>query len=386
VRFWFIGALCISSILKVESTYAYPATVGHGYTRCATCHYNPSGNGPLTDYGRSLGAVAVADRPFWLEDDNQASETSGFLGPAKLPSWLRPSGDFRAMVIVPNLGSNFTDPEPRFLVMQAEGNLVLKAFRDRLFAVGTLGYIPDPASFGPQAAAETPNVISREHYLAFRNRTIAVMAGFMDHVFGVRIADHEAYSRSRLGFSMNDQTHAAVVQVSQDRWTLGLQAFAGNLYQEQPVRQKGASLNFQFDFTKNFYVGTSVLASIGQVRRRQAVALYSGIGFFKGSSFVFETGFNRNDPTQFNSPSTAQYFLGQGSFQILRGLYLLSLFEVYAQSAFETPLLMRFGPGVQWFPAQRLEFRLDLQANRRLGGSSANQDAINLLTQVHIWL
>jgi hypothetical protein len=47
---------------------------------------------------------------------------------------------------------------------------------------------------------------------------------------------------------------------------------------------------------------------------------------------------------------------------------------------------VRIGPGVQYFPIQRLELRMDLMNSRYYYSSSAVKDSWTLLLQTHVWL
>jgi len=58
---FFILLTCVYS----QSAKAYPNFIGHGYTSCINCHYNPFGGGPLTDYARAVAATTISSRNFY---------------------------------------------------------------------------------------------------------------------------------------------------------------------------------------------------------------------------------------------------------------------------------------------------------------------------------
>ena len=112
--------------------WAFPHTIGHGYNSCLNCHFNPAGGGPLTDYGRAVGATAFAAVPFYTkksgatpeEIDERLGQQSGFLGSVGLPKWLRPGANFRTLYLQQNITGDSS--VSRWITMQAEANLVLK--------------------------------------------------------------------------------------------------------------------------------------------------------------------------------------------------------------------------------------------------------------------
>jgi len=183
---------------------AYPNFIGFGYTSCLNCHYNPGGNGPLTDYGRALGATVIAAKPFFDKraTDEQLGQQSGFLGTHPLPAWISLAADYRGLQIFDDIGGSSApagSSRSRWIHMQAEGSLVLKTLRDRLFGSATLGYVPVPRTVPPAERSLISTWISREHYVGFRpHKSFGVYAGFMDQTFGLRVPDHNAYIRSNL--------------------------------------------------------------------------------------------------------------------------------------------------------------------------------------------
>src|SRR5579872_4047623 len=107
MRFGSWKLICALLWALPQVAQAYPSYIGHGYTSCFTCHYNPYGNGPLNDYGRALSASTLSARPFFVSretTDEDLAAKSGFLGPiGTLPDWLRLEANFRGMLLVSNL-------------------------------------------------------------------------------------------------------------------------------------------------------------------------------------------------------------------------------------------------------------------------------------------
>ena len=68
-------------ILLSGRGWSYANFIGHGYPSCINCHFNPFGNGQLTDYGRAVSATAISAKTFYPKSWNEEkiAYTSGFL-------------------------------------------------------------------------------------------------------------------------------------------------------------------------------------------------------------------------------------------------------------------------------------------------------------------
>ena len=193
-----------------QDLWAYPNFIGYGYTSCMTCHYNPYGNGPLTDYGRALSATAISNR--WIihgkdKSEEKIAEDSGFLYMKAFNDWVRPSVDYRGLRYARDV--NKDQPKYETIHMQADVNAVIKLDRtDKYIASISFGYAPTPKS---KKGQDVGNYRSREHYIGIRpNQTYGIYIGMMDKVFGIRVPDHIAFSRSITGLAQNDQTHGVL--------------------------------------------------------------------------------------------------------------------------------------------------------------------------------
>src|SRR5262245_65986035 len=108
----------LGSLAGPPSLLAYPGSARWGYANCSTCHYNVSGGGVLTPYGRQLSRELLS--------------TAGGEGEPRFayglstPEWLALGGDFMALV------SSDRDPTTasRFEVMQADVEIGSASCRD----------------------------------------------------------------------------------------------------------------------------------------------------------------------------------------------------------------------------------------------------------------
>ncbi len=383
------GLLLILTLASLaEPARAYPSFIGYGYTSCMTCHFNPLGNGPLTDYGRALGATTVSAKPFFAEglSDEKLAESSGFLGSAKLPEKLKLGADYRGLHLLTGLEANTTS---RYIHMQGEASATFIAIEDSLFLSGTFGYAPVPQSVAPGTRGEVSNWISREHYVAVRRDAWGAYAGFLDPAFGLRVPDHNAYIRSRTQLNINDQSHGALLHYSSERWEAGLHGLLGNFFQEEAFRQKGVSGIFEFEPVPSLRLGASVLRTSNAFRGRQLYAIHSRAGIGKGSSILAQLTLIRDagaSQAAQSSKSGDAIFL-QTQTRMARGVHVLMTFEHYTDDlSARSQRSYRAGPSLQYFPFQRVELRIDLLGTRSIGATSVNADTFTLQSQVHVWL
>src|SRR5690606_24128678 len=136
-----------------------------------------------------------------------------------------------------------------------------------------------------------PNYRSREHYIGYRfTPKFGIYVGLMDKVFGIRIPDHIAFSRSTNGLAMNDQSHGVLVHTGGEKWELGLNAFVGNLSQDAELRQVGGSAKFEYDVASKMRIGASVLSSKSDFLEMYVNAFHGKFGVGKGSALMVEIG------------------------------------------------------------------------------------------------
>jgi len=377
----------ITAFLLPLPAAAYPGFIGYGYNSCAACHYNPLGNGPLTDYGRAVSASAIAAKPFFVSSrtsDEELGESSGFLAGAALPDWFRPSIDYRGMDL---RSKQDTHTFTRWIDMQADVNLVVRWPNDRFFVSGSVGLAPIPPQLPKAVRDSLPSLISREHYVAIRPfKWVGIYAGLMDPAYGIRIPDHNAFIRSKAFLDKNDQTHGVMAHWGFKTADIAIHAMAGNLSQKPALRQKGGSATAEFDVADNWRLGGSAWITDGSFRSRQMGAVHTRLGVGEGSSLMVQAGFVREDGITARAQLGATFFT-QYLVRITRGLNFLGTVEYYTPQYFEKAIrYYRAGPGLQYFPMQRLEFRADLQGSRQVGGSTLDPDIFTLLTQVHLWL
>jgi hypothetical protein len=379
----FIMLACFYS----ENAKAYPNFIGHGYTSCINCHYNPFGGGPLTDYARAVAATTISSRNFYPESmtDERLANSSGFLFNKPENTWLRAQINYRGFQLVRNPNSS-TQEKTMWINMQADARLILKfGENDRFIAVGNVGYAP-PERNAP-AGAEEDTWRSREYYMGYKiTPKIGVYAGLMDKIYGIRVIEHIAYSRVYPQVTQNDQTHGITGHYIGESWEAGLQMFAGNLMQDAEIRMKGFAATAEKTIFGLHRLGGSFISSENDYLKLNSAALHARMNLKEGSALLFEVGRTTQTVVQSKKEKTSHYGLLQTYLRPARGWYVLNNVEYIKTNIEEDPYSIRWGPGVQYFPFQRLELRFDLYNTRNFSKEASTKDNWMYLFQTHVWL
>lgn len=385
MKYLFIYAVVFLSTIKAG--FAYPHFVSHGYTSCITCHYNPYGNGPVNDYGRAVSGTAIAGREFFDEnkpEDEIARETA-FLFKSFEQKHLRPFIGYRGLLYKANLGEEGSKTE--FIHMQLDANLTAKfGEKDQFIASGTFGYAPIPRSLQNTPAGDNMKEYrSREHYVGWRPKpNFGIYFGLMDKPYGIRVAEHIAFSRVTPQLTMDDQAHGVIGHFTAETFEIGLDAFVGNLANDKDIRMKGFSGIFEKTVLENHRLGASFLSQKNSYLKMSSVSVHSRSKISHGTSVLFELGRADKTPLATTAKRQEYFSLLQNHIRTFRGLYLLNSMEYYKNSL-DKSYRVRFGPGLQYFPFTKLELRADLYNTRNFNQEAASKDRWDLLMQVHAW-
>ncbi len=379
--------LVLLSVPQLAS--AYPEFIGYKYASCLTCHFNGHGNGPLNDYGRALWGAEIAGRALARgRSDEELGEASGLFGRRKLPWWLRPGFKARELVYQPNPPSSGVNT--RYITMQADANLALLFNRDQKWAfVGSIGYVPQPQRLQTPGAEKVPEWISREHYLrVLTGENLWWYFGFLDKVYGIRHVNHTAYSRAKLGLAQNDQSHGVVAHYIQPTWEFTVNAFGGNMFQENAdVRQMGLSVTYETEMKEAFRVGTSALYSTSKFVSNARVGTFARYGFGYGSALMGEVGILQDKPKN-GEAKNGYYLFSEATQRIVRGFHVFFVAQLFKdRMEGNRPDNFRTGAGILVWPAQRFEWRLEVENGRQFtDNTEVQRESWLVLSQLHLSL
>lgn len=372
-------------LLISHAVFGYTQFIGHSYTSCLNCHFNPSGGGPLNDYGRVVSATLISSGTFYSKEKNEEeiAYSSGFLFRKPKQNFFRSQINYRGFQVVQNPGSS-TAEQKRWINMQADARAIFKFGEgDRFVAVANYGYAPLPESFDE----DEPEWRSREHYVGFRvTPKFGVYAGLMDKVFGIKVIEHIAFSRQAPEVMQNDQTHGVLLHYLGDQWELFGHGFAGNLTQDDDLRMKGGSISIERTAFDIHRFGASLMTSRNEYQELLSYSTHGRFNLKDGSAILAEVGQVQRKSENGSDDRTQRYGLLQTYLRPVRGLYFLSNIEYFKRDIENSDYTVRWGPGLQYFPVQRLELRFDAYNTRNFSPDSSSKDSWMYLVQTHIWL
>ena len=378
----------ITTLLASALVQAYPHYIGHGYTSCKSCHYNPFGGGIVNDYARVVNATSIASGALYPDswDNEKVAYHSDFLFGAYKPKHVRMQANYRGIQIISNPGSSESE-STRWITMQEDlRGLVKFGQSDKFLISGSVSRTPRTTRSSNGQRSED-NYRSREHYVAYRpNQNFGVYAGLLDQVFGIRFVEHNLSSRKFTEVSQNDQTHGVALHYLKGNWEGGTHLFAGNLSQDESLRMKGISTMLERTVGEIHRVGFSVKKSSNEFKDLLAYSAHTRISLKSGSSLQFELGQTKLTPQNDVDPIESRYAVLQTYLRPIRGLYLFTNIDYFKPDTSKDDYTVVWGPGIQYLPIHRTEFRLDLQNIRNFDPEKSVRDTWQLLLQTHFWL
>jgi hypothetical protein len=113
-------------------------------------------------------------------------------------------------------------------------------------------------------------------------------------------------------------------------------------------------------------------------------SLHARWGFGEASSLLGELGLLLEKPKALPS-SLGQYFFLQATSRLAQGLDLIFTSDYSSEHAFAPDTrAWAFGPGIQYYPFQRVELRIDMLGQKAFG-AAASDFTLDLLAQMHWW-
>lgn len=383
ILFW-IAVLAFFLVPRRADAYTW--MIRHDYGGCASCHADPSGGGPLTEYGRAQGDLLL--RMHYGTATEEAPKSAEFLfGLVPTPDWLLAGGDIRTMGLAtkPNSAPLTTD----FLLMQADvrAAIVAGAFR----AGASVGVISTDSS----AASIVGPVVSREHWAGytFLDGALLVRGGRINMPYGIRSIEHTLFVRSDTRTDLNDsQQHGVAVAYTGDKFRGEILGIAGN-YQIQPdaYRQRGYSGFLEYQPINRLALGVSSLVThankdlylhIGDLRQAHGVFIRAAparpIVLLAEGDLVLHA---LDGPAN----QTGYAVMLQADLEPIQGLHFVSTLEMKNSGTANTGISYGAWGGANWFFLPHADVRIDAMEQRlALGPSTLN--VTSYMAQLHLYL
>lgn len=390
----FAVAACVSVLLATRSAQAYPWMIRHHYGACSSCHYDPSGAGPITAYGRVVGdqVMRTSGDAETGADDVPASAKFLF-GAVPTPDWLELGGDVRVMTLrSKQRGYPLTN---RLLWMQLDAQATISV--SGFVASGSLGFAPEGALGAALTRGTENNLVSRQHWLGYQLPTQAELqlrAGRMNLPFGIRSIEHTLWARKLTRTNINDeQQYGASLYFATGPLRGELMGIAGNL-QLRPdrYRERGYSGYLEAEVAEGLAVGASSLithrsldtATLTETWRQvhglfgRWATPYQPLVLLTEWDYVFESSRD-----SFYKRGLVSYL--QADWEPLQGMHFIATGELNKVGVLERHWSYGGWLSYAWFCLPHTDLRLDGQY-QSLGSAGGRSGIFTVLLQGHVYL
>lgn len=352
-RLAILAALAI--VMLPERASAYPDFVAKGYTNCVTCHYSPTGGGFANAYGTGTQQAFFPDvvGSGFIEKHREKASVTGYDASTGDPELHVGLGiDSRFM---------FTSvpPEDDAAVGFSWFPMLLE-----IGGVAAYGKIVAYGSVGPKAPEADGigyKLFSREHWMQFRfTERLSLRAGRMVLPFGIRQADHTAFTRTTLGFGYYGQSYAAEADFVSERIALSLAGFGGDLT-EQPsgLQERGAVGSLALNIDGRGSIGVSGLYGTTDNVERLAGAVFTRLRLVGAAYLLAEADLQRRSSDGLGDQDEMATFARLGWF-------VLESLDLYLEHGWRSAEVQesRYIAGSSWWALPWLEIAPQVRVER----------------------
>jgi hypothetical protein len=379
-RFLSLGAapsLCclVVALFYCKPAQAYAWMIKHGYSKCGTCHTDPSGGETLNHMGRVQAAALLS----WQDGGLTTPELARFaFGALPEPGPLRLGASYRHMLVY----SAAKDGAPHDLSsFPMQLDVYGSARLGELFVLGgsfgvARGIEGSAHVRGAQLNRELGDgwiALSRSHFVGlWLGEQTLLRLGRMNLPFGVRVPEHVLWAREATRTDReSDQQHGLALAHSEGRLRFEVMAILGN-FQSYPdrYRERGYSLAAEYLIDEHVALGISSLLTrtnedrftLAQRAVRQAHGLTGRVGL--GSEWAL---LGELDVLDEAGRGAGYAGMAQVDYEPLRGLHVLGTFELLDQGRVHDaagvpgsgePRLGVWG-SLAWFLFAHVDLRLD---------------------------
>jgi hypothetical protein len=225
--------------LTAHRAHAYPQYQLANEATCTGCHLSPAGGGLLNENG-----LAVAETGSW-----KGGKPEFLHARLSEPAWLTLGGDVRGAAGAVDNGAMGGAGYP----MQAE---VYASAATRGFTLHLTGGLRRPQEGGSAAHA----FWSREHYVMWQqhaggNDGLYIRAGRMMPVYGLRLAEHVAYTQRFGGYPLYGEAYALSASYVVHRFEVHATGFLHDPIADAPEHGDGAALYAEVRVTDHAAIG-----------------------------------------------------------------------------------------------------------------------------------
>jgi hypothetical protein len=389
-------ALLVASFVLAwpGKAHAYAWMIRHGYTQCVQCHVDPSGSGPLTEYGRAMGEILLRTRYRWERHDDQETKLGQFLfGAVKLPDELDLGAEGRVAYLFTKVQNTALDRQLLWMQLDAHAALQTGPF----VAVGTLGYAPHGALGATLTRGPDSNVVSREHWLGLwldESHDALLRGGRMNLPFGIRSIEHTLWARAFTHTDIDDsQQYGLSAAFTGEHFRTEVMGIAGSFQLRPDVfRERGYSAYAEYLPSSQLALGASstiVHVQLDEQLLREEWRHAHGL-FGRWSSpwqplvLLTEWDYVFESPKYLTRRSGTVGYL-QADLEATQGLHFIATGEATNVSTVSVPPSWGGWLSYAWFFAPHADIRLD-NIYQSFASSSGRTSALSFLLQAHVFL
>jgi hypothetical protein len=378
-------------LLFAPNAHAYTWMIRHGYSGCTPCHTDPSGAGPLTEYGRAQGELLL-QTPYG-DVTGEASPLAGVAwGAIKTVDQFRLGGGFREAFF--SFQPQDVPSTERFITMQADLFADVKVGRFR--AAGTIGFAPTGDLAASLTRSPENNVISRDHWLGYEldeDGAWLLRAGRIALPFGIRAIEHTLFARALTHTDIDaSQQYGAALSVSKNRVRAELMGIVGN-FQVRPddFRDRGYSAYVEYSPESRLAFGASSLFTRATRDLRYGVTDYTyANGLFLRFAPVQQLVVLAEADSVYQSLTWHGHRGGYAAFvqadaEPTQGIHLMVTGEAMNSGAAGESASRAAWFSAVWFFWSHMDVRVD-NVFEVLGSTAGDTNVLSLLVQFHVYL
>jgi hypothetical protein len=370
------GAIFVLSALGLVGaagrSAAEPIFLSRQYARCTNCHFSPTGGGLLTPYGRSLSREELSTFGSSRGSSSPGREHEflyGLLGDALGPvsAWiaLRPSHlDYDSAGI----------SSSRDFLMNAE---LAAAFRRGNWTL--YGQV------GRQPRIGDTQVTSFEHWVSYKAENgLGARAGRFIPAYGLKLADHTAFTRASLALDNNNQVYALELSYTGARHLVQVSlgpGFADGV-DDAARRAFTATGRWQFDLrSRVVLVASGLYRDASDVEPRNgALGLAFGVAPTSRLTLWTQADARFQEGTEGEPGYT---FLGEAAFEVYRGVWVKLSPQLLTEFGDASAGIFRLNVGLTLFPRTHWNVVLSYYDDRVRKTDTSTK---TFLAQLHLYL
>jgi hypothetical protein len=265
-------------IINSQNVQAFPNMVRHGYTTCVTCHYNASGGGSLTSYGKyiageTLGTFNNSETALpWLTKPAEYEDKNKEFGQSYVVAFMGRGVQYQFDT------DTLKRVDRRFMQADLEGAIDYKDW----VALLTVGPRLDSKADGQ----EDTDLFVRRWYVGRQELNYSIKAGQFFPEYGIYLPNHNAATRRRLFFNHDQEPHtiqASYFTPSFDFTVARLSGRRGTVI----ANQNGYSSTVAYKSGSSRF-GVSMLKVTDDPKISQSTSFYGTLGYGTYGYTLFE--------------------------------------------------------------------------------------------------